>query len=239
MEGIVKELEKPPAFLLDEETAEIRAFLAWAADNHFTFLGYRDYNLETVNGEDQLRHRRALRAGRAARTHAGWIVREASRNCLRSFVRWRAIPSSSCSPRRTRAPPCIAPVSRLHRCEALRCIGQGHRRASLCGSLYVVGVSRGAARCAAASPQGRQGDRARGLSPRQPHVQEPSSRCCRSIRATSSSRSTRRRCSRRRWASCAWATGARPASSFAVISSAASTRASSSCRARASIPMRA
>ncbi|HEY2628608.1 MAG TPA: hypothetical protein VGI57_05740, partial [Usitatibacter sp.] len=55
MEAIVKELENPPAFLKGEETDEIRAFLAWAADHHFTFLGYRDYDLEAVNGEDQLR----------------------------------------------------------------------------------------------------------------------------------------------------------------------------------------
>jgi glutamate dehydrogenase len=55
MEEIVKELDNPPAFLKNEETAEVRAFLAWAVDHHFTFLGYRDYELGTVNGEDQLR----------------------------------------------------------------------------------------------------------------------------------------------------------------------------------------
>ena len=55
MEEIVKELGAPPAFLDAEETAEIRAFLAWAADHHFTFLGYRDYELTTANGEDQLK----------------------------------------------------------------------------------------------------------------------------------------------------------------------------------------
>ena len=55
MEAIVKTLDAPPAFLDKEETAEIRAFLAWAADHHFTFLGSRDYDLETVNGEDRLR----------------------------------------------------------------------------------------------------------------------------------------------------------------------------------------
>jgi glutamate dehydrogenase len=55
MEEIVKELAAPPAFLKGEETEEIRAFLAWAADHHFTFLGYRDYELATVNGEDVLK----------------------------------------------------------------------------------------------------------------------------------------------------------------------------------------
>ena len=55
MEAIVKELESPPPFLDADETAEVRAFLAWAVDHHFTFLGYRDYELATVEGEDQLR----------------------------------------------------------------------------------------------------------------------------------------------------------------------------------------
>jgi len=55
MDAIVKELEKPPGFLKNEEAEEIRAFLAWAVDHHFTFLGYRDYELSTVNGEDQLK----------------------------------------------------------------------------------------------------------------------------------------------------------------------------------------
>ena len=55
MEGIVKELDRTPAFLRAEEAEEVRAFLAWAADHHFTFLGYRDYELTEVNGEDQLK----------------------------------------------------------------------------------------------------------------------------------------------------------------------------------------
>ena len=55
MTDVVKELASPPAFLKGEETEETRAFLEWAADHHFTFLGYRDYELNLVDGEDQLR----------------------------------------------------------------------------------------------------------------------------------------------------------------------------------------
>ncbi len=55
MADVVKELESPPAFLKGAETDEIRAFLAWAVDHHFTFLGYRDYELGVADGEDQLR----------------------------------------------------------------------------------------------------------------------------------------------------------------------------------------
>ena len=46
MEAIVKELDdaaRVPA--RTRRPTEIRAFLAWAADHHFTFLGYRDYEL--------------------------------------------------------------------------------------------------------------------------------------------------------------------------------------------------
>jgi len=55
MTDIVRELASPPPFLQGEETEETRAFLEWAADHHFTFLGYRDYELNLVDGEDQLK----------------------------------------------------------------------------------------------------------------------------------------------------------------------------------------
>src|SRR5688572_22493238 len=55
MEELVKELDNPPGFLKNEETDEVRAFLAWAADHHFTFLGSRDYELTVVEGEDALK----------------------------------------------------------------------------------------------------------------------------------------------------------------------------------------
>jgi glutamate dehydrogenase len=37
------------------ELDEARAFLQWAGDNHFTFLGYRDYELFSSNGKDTLK----------------------------------------------------------------------------------------------------------------------------------------------------------------------------------------
>jgi glutamate dehydrogenase len=55
MEALVSELETPPRGIVPEEAAEVRAFLAWAADHHFTFIGFREYELAVVNGEDQLR----------------------------------------------------------------------------------------------------------------------------------------------------------------------------------------
>ncbi|WP_394780415.1 NAD-glutamate dehydrogenase [Undibacterium sp.] len=35
-----------------EELDEARAFLHWMADNHFTFIGYREYELKEENGQD-------------------------------------------------------------------------------------------------------------------------------------------------------------------------------------------
>ena len=53
MEALVAELESaPPAGIEPAEVDEARAFLAWLADHHFTFLGYREYALdeETLRG---------------------------------------------------------------------------------------------------------------------------------------------------------------------------------------------
>lgn len=51
---ILTELGKNPPPLDSEETSEAKAFLGWI-DNHFTFLGYREYDLDTEDGEDVLR----------------------------------------------------------------------------------------------------------------------------------------------------------------------------------------
>ncbi|MBA2443801.1 MAG: NAD-glutamate dehydrogenase, partial [Nocardioidaceae bacterium] len=52
---IVRDLESQPPPLPPAEVAEGRALLEWLADDHFTFLGYREYQLQTVEGEDVLR----------------------------------------------------------------------------------------------------------------------------------------------------------------------------------------
>jgi len=51
---LLADLDKPPKTVAKEEIEEGKAFLAWVADNHFTFLGYREYSLEEVKGQDQL-----------------------------------------------------------------------------------------------------------------------------------------------------------------------------------------
>jgi glutamate dehydrogenase len=55
MQDAAKDLARVPKGVDKAEAAEVREFLAWVLDNHFTFLGYRDYQLSSVGGEDLLR----------------------------------------------------------------------------------------------------------------------------------------------------------------------------------------
>jgi glutamate dehydrogenase len=52
---IVSEFEESPPPVDPEDLAEARALLEWIVDDNFTFLGYREYDLVTQNGEDALR----------------------------------------------------------------------------------------------------------------------------------------------------------------------------------------
>jgi glutamate dehydrogenase len=55
MESAIAETEKDRPPLDAERTPEDLAFLRWLVDHHFTFLGYRDYDLVSEKGEDVLR----------------------------------------------------------------------------------------------------------------------------------------------------------------------------------------
>ena len=55
IEQVVAELGDNPPPWSDEPVEEDIAFLRWLADNHFTFLGYREYHLEG-RGDDELLH---------------------------------------------------------------------------------------------------------------------------------------------------------------------------------------
>ena len=126
------------------------------------------------NGEDQLQDRAALRAGRAARADAGRRLGEllgVARATARARARAAAAGAHQGECARHRASPRLP---RLHRREALRRRRQGHRRASLRGPLHFDRLPRGSARSVPLlAAQGRARDRARGLPPVQPHVQEP------------------------------------------------------------------
>lgn len=55
LQGIIDEIKQSPPALPKPEIDEGVAFLEWIADNHFTFLGYREYELVTHDGQDVLR----------------------------------------------------------------------------------------------------------------------------------------------------------------------------------------
>ena len=55
MAGIVADIEHTPPPGDAADVAEDKAFLEWIADGNFTFLGYREYQLASENGEDVLR----------------------------------------------------------------------------------------------------------------------------------------------------------------------------------------
>ena len=50
---IVDDLAQNPPPLPEEEVEEARALLDWLADDHFTFLGYREYRLEEVEDDPE------------------------------------------------------------------------------------------------------------------------------------------------------------------------------------------
>jgi glutamate dehydrogenase len=52
---ILDEFDERPPPVDDAELAEARALLEWIDNHHFTFLGYRAYDLLTVDGDDVLR----------------------------------------------------------------------------------------------------------------------------------------------------------------------------------------
>jgi glutamate dehydrogenase len=51
-QDIIEDLDVNPPPLPAEEIAEGQALLRWLADTHFTFLGYREYRLEKIEGSD-------------------------------------------------------------------------------------------------------------------------------------------------------------------------------------------
>ncbi|MDP7241973.1 MAG: NAD-glutamate dehydrogenase, partial [Rhodospirillales bacterium] len=50
MSGIIDELNSPPPNLSVDEVDEVQDFLRWAHDDHFTFIGFRDYDFKTKGG---------------------------------------------------------------------------------------------------------------------------------------------------------------------------------------------
>jgi glutamate dehydrogenase len=53
--AVAREMVERPPVGLEDEAAEAHRLLNWLADDNFTFLGYREYDLSEVGGEDVLK----------------------------------------------------------------------------------------------------------------------------------------------------------------------------------------
>ncbi len=80
VDAIVAELRSDPPPLDPEEVRQAAELLEWLADEHFTFLGYREYKLEERDGDDFLLARPRHRARHPARRPGDvGVVRPAAR----------------------------------------------------------------------------------------------------------------------------------------------------------------
>ena len=61
--AILNELETPPARLRKEDAEEARAFIRWLADDHFTFLGYDEYDFISKGKDVEVRQVRKSELG--------------------------------------------------------------------------------------------------------------------------------------------------------------------------------
>jgi len=86
VEEAINEIEKTRPPVSPDELLEGKAFLRWLADDHFTFIGYRCYDLAQVEGEDALR-----------------IVPNSGLGILREVDGKSALPSASVLPSNVRA----------------------------------------------------------------------------------------------------------------------------------------
>src|SRR5918999_1022558 len=76
----IAELDKSPPPEIDrKDVAEAKAMLAWLEDGHFTFLGYREYELTQKNGEDHLKTKED--------SGLGILRRQAAKPVSRSFAK--------------------------------------------------------------------------------------------------------------------------------------------------------
>ena len=224
----------PPAGVDADEVARATTFLRWMAEDHFTFLGYRDYALDqTPEGEvlapvDRLRARPPpLRpaAGRAARRPVARGLGQGAR---------AEHPRADQGELALHRPPGHPPRLRRHQAVLRRPARSWASGASSASTPPPRTPSRC---CGSRSSPRRCGPSS--SAPASPPTATPartSSRSSRATRATSCSRRASRTSTRRRWRSPSSRSAAAPSCSSARTTSAASCPASSTSRATATTP---
>ena len=235
MQAIVDELARPPEGLDAADVEETRAFLAWALADNFTFIGFREYELDADDGEDQLRIVPRSGLGVLREPRLGGISQSFRElpAAIRALAREpRLLVLTKANSRATVHRPGYLDYVGVKRFDAAgRVVGERRFVGLYTSSAYhadprdIPLLRRKVARVLERPASRRRATGTRTSCP-----------CCTPIRATSSSRSTSARSSRSPWASCAWATGGARASSCGATSTGASSPASSTCRARTTTP---
>jgi glutamate dehydrogenase len=165
---LVDELGAEPPDVLDD-VDETREFLRWIADGHFTFLGYRDYDLVDEGGEDVLRP--ILGSGLGVLRDSGYQPQSISFAKLPADVRRRARERTLLSLTKANSPLDRAPAGLpgLHRRQAVRRGRRAGRGTALPWAVHAHGLRGEPPRRAAGPPQGAGGAR-----PGRPAADEPS-----------------------------------------------------------------
>ena len=101
---IIKDIEENPPPLSEAELEQGKSLLRWLGDNHFTFLGYREYALRSGTATRRCSPSQAPASASCART------RRRRGCCPRRWPPAPATSTCSCSPRRTPRRPCTVPV---------------------------------------------------------------------------------------------------------------------------------
>src|SRR5215216_3128810 len=204
---LIAELREPSPSLDREEFEEAAELLAWMEDRHFTFLGYREYELATQDGEDSLRALPGTGLG---------ILRESTGGDASGFAK---LPPRARALARERHPLILTKANTratVHRPAYLDYVGVKRfgSEGDVVGERRFLGLYTTAAY--RATPRRR------------------SSRSSTRIRATSCSRSPRTSCTSSRWASSRSASASGCGCSSGATAMSGSSPASSSSRAIAS-----
>ena len=152
-----------------EEIAQGSELLRWLADDHFTFLGYREYRLEREDDDEMLRARARHRARHPARRpgHVG-VVRQAAAAGRAEGAREDPAGAGQGQLAGDGAPPGLP---RLRRRQDVRRERRGGRRAPVPRPVLQRGLHRVADPDPAAAREGRRGARPDRVRPAQPRRQ--------------------------------------------------------------------
>ena len=165
------ELAENPPPVDPDEVAEARDLLQWIHDDHFAFLGYREYEIVTDEDGDALRALPESGLGILRATGEAPIssqLRAAAAGGAQARAREEPAQPDEGQLARDRAP---ARVPRLRRREALRRGGRGRRRAALPRPLHAHRLQREPLGDPGAATQGPARRRALGAAAREPRLQ--------------------------------------------------------------------